>query len=56
VGGDLVKVQVLGVLRRERVQLCENVEVKPDRRRTWWRPDLVICEQRLLSTFSKTLL
>lgn len=31
------------------VPLCENVEVKPDRKRVWLRPDLVLGDCQLVS-------
>lgn len=33
----------------EGVRLRENVEVEPDRKRVWLRPDLVMNERRLVS-------
>lgn len=38
-----------GFREGEGVQLCENVEVEPDRKRVWLRPDLVMNECGLLS-------
>lgn len=38
-----------GFWEGEGVRLRENVEVEPDRKRVWLRPDLVMNERRLVS-------